>query len=394
MGRSKQDMPALGTTHDVPRGAALTRFQYYLSLPDALKVALHNQAAHLAELAESFSRDILNLAVLAGRLLRFEGITPDLGRSHDLVNVVVDTEAYLVMLQTACDIMADVVATLGAKRSQAPSESLHALTEWARRHPDRLAERFQALVRAELPWFSEINAARTHLVHRGAKVFVYTDRVAFRGGVEGLRGDGYLINSLQRLTRSVLEFSESLARAVRLDEHAEREMMPVIDGVYVPALHHLLSRYSRPSSSDSLKLRARCLQACGGYAEAALIGYPDGYWWTLVVGISEAIRSGPSAATIPLGVSGDVYNCRFVFVTDEGPCGLVACDKIIDSIKWLEGARESLEEFSMTHGLKRVVLAGQRPLESVSAVPGTNIPIVIRAEPLNAAGEIARAFLS
>ena len=34
-------------------------------------------------------------------------------------------------LQSACDIMADVVATLGVKKGQAPWESFHRLNQWA-----------------------------------------------------------------------------------------------------------------------------------------------------------------------------------------------------------------------------------------------------------------------
>jgi hypothetical protein len=81
----------------------------------------------LKQLAHSFGHDVLNLATLAGRLLWYEGVTPDMWRSHDLVAVAVDAEAYFVMLQTACDIMADVVPTLGARPGQAPSDSFHKL---------------------------------------------------------------------------------------------------------------------------------------------------------------------------------------------------------------------------------------------------------------------------
>jgi len=81
---------------------------------------------------------VLNIATLAGRLLWYEGVAPDTWRSHDLIAVSVDAEAYYVMLQSACDIMADVIATLGAKKGQAPSESFHKLNEWALKSSARL----------------------------------------------------------------------------------------------------------------------------------------------------------------------------------------------------------------------------------------------------------------
>src|SRR5260370_41895981 len=113
-------MLALGTTVERDRRQSLSRFEYYLRLADALSNRA-DESGHLKQLAHSFGRDILNLATLAGRLLWYEGVTPDMWRSHDLVAVAVDAEAYFVMLQQACDIMADVIPTLGTKPSQHPS---------------------------------------------------------------------------------------------------------------------------------------------------------------------------------------------------------------------------------------------------------------------------------
>jgi hypothetical protein len=174
-------VPALGTTVERDRRQRLSRFEYYLRLADALSNCA-DQTGHLKQLAHSFGRDVLNLATLAGRLLWYEGVTPDMWRSHDLVAVAVDAEAYFVMLQTACDIMADVVATLGAKPGQAPSDSFHRLNEWAIRHPWRLKPEFRLLA-SRLPWFDQINAVRTKLVHRGADAWVYTERVRFEWDV-------------------------------------------------------------------------------------------------------------------------------------------------------------------------------------------------------------------
>jgi len=123
-------VPALGTTVERDLRERLSRFEYYVRLADALSNRA-DDSGHLKQLAHSFGHDILNLATLAGRLLWYEGVTPDMWRSHDLVAVAVDAEAYFVMLQTACDIMADVVTTLGAKPGQAPLDSFHRPNEWA-----------------------------------------------------------------------------------------------------------------------------------------------------------------------------------------------------------------------------------------------------------------------
>lgn len=81
-------MPALGTTTEISRREHLSRFEYYLRLADAL-ANRQDASGHLKELTDSFGHDILNLATLAGRLLWYEGVTPDMWRSHDLVAVAV-----------------------------------------------------------------------------------------------------------------------------------------------------------------------------------------------------------------------------------------------------------------------------------------------------------------
>jgi hypothetical protein len=238
-------VPALGTTVERDRRQAHGRFEYYLRLADALSNRV-DDSEHLKQLAHSFGHDILNLATLAGRLIWYEGVTPDMWRSHDLVAVSVDAETYFVMLQTACDIMADVIATLGTKPGQAPSDSFHRLNEWAIRHPWRLKPEFHFLA-CRLLWFDEINSVRTKLVHRGGNVWVYTERTRFEWAIHSpgqkVRRGKYLLSALGQLTQSMLEFSKVLADVV-LPRHELRkcEKKVLISGVHVPALYHLLQK--------------------------------------------------------------------------------------------------------------------------------------------------------
>lgn len=205
-------MSALGVPTRIPRGSDLTRFQFYLGLADALANREHKESTHLKELSDSFGHDVLNLATLAGRLLWFEGVTPEMWRSHDLVGVSVDVESYYVMLQCACDIMADCVATLGCgtRRGQIPRESFHRLTEWAAKNSNRLVPSYRRLLADGLDWFREINARRTEVVHRGKKVLVYTDRVSFNWGK--------LLPGLAKITTSLLKFSEQLGSVILPEE--------------------------------------------------------------------------------------------------------------------------------------------------------------------------------
>ena len=305
-------MPALGTTVHIPRGQQLTRFQFDPRLSDALAFKQHDESKHLAELAGSFGHDVLNLACLAGRLLWFEGVTPEMWRSHDLVAISVDVEAYYVMLQCACDTMADCVATLGVsprRRGQVPSESFHKFTQWAARNMTRLDLAYHGLLSENFGWFEKINSERTAVVHRGKNPLIYTDRVSFNWGE--------LLPKLADAAGGVLGFSKRHANIVlpehKLEHNSERL---VIDGVYVPALDHLLKRYRTPIESPDLHLSAQILLACGGYVESAFIGYPDGFWWSVLMGIARLLKTGPHTADIHVNPSGSVHDAKIVFAKE------------------------------------------------------------------------------
>lgn len=367
-------MPALGVPTEIPRTDRLTRYEFYSGLADALFCrAQQSTDRHLEELARAFGYDVLNLAVLAGRLLWCEGVTPDTWRSHDLIPVGLDVETYYVMLQSACDIMADVVATLGAKKGQAPWESFHKLNQWALRNPDRLASEFR-LVTAKLPWFDKINLQRTAIVHRGQKYHVATNRVSFG-----------ILPSLRALTEAMLDFSEQLGRIV-LPE-AKRRRFPekrIIDGVYVPALRHLLNKYRVPQKSPELKLAAQCLLSCGGYVEAAFIGYPDGYWWKVLLAISRALNVGPSAVNIPVNIGGEVEECTFAFSSNGMSCAFVGYERC--ELNWLDYIVKRAVQLQTAYNVERVAIivrkmGGREPDDPIDRT----VPLVICDDPTRAA---------
>ncbi len=243
-------MRALGTTIEMDRRAPLGRFDYYLHLVDSLSNC-PDPSRHLKELAVSFGHDILNLATLAARLLWYEGVVPLARRRHELVAVSVDSEAYFVMLQTACDIMADVVSSLGGVTRNKPFESFHKLNQWAIRNPGRVRPDFWFVV-SRHAWFDQINGVRTKLVHRGGDSWIYTDRARFHWDImfpgKKLRLGTYLLSMLQNLTSSALQFSKILAEAVMPRRKLQQvSSKTVISGAYVPALHHLLEKYRVPT---------------------------------------------------------------------------------------------------------------------------------------------------
>lgn len=380
-------MSALGVPVDIARSDALSRFQFYLGLPDALVGKEHSESTHLRELADSFSHDVLNLAALAGRTLWHEGVTPDTWRSHDLIAVSVDLEAFYVMLQCACDIMADVIVTLGVpKKGQAPSDSFHRLNEWASKNPDRLELSYRELVTQPLKWFDEINSERTRFVHRGKTPLVYTDRVSFnRGG---------LLPRLRKLTGELLDFSALLGHLVNPEEERRKSAkMRVIDGVYVPALYHLLYKYHTPQKSPGLIIGARSLAVCSGYVEAAYFGYPDGFWWNVLLLISQALGNGPIAGNIPVNIGGLVHDSKFVFSRAGRRYGFVASDHGNNSLDWLAGATESAEKLQAEYSTDKVAfMVRQMEGSAPERLPNTNIPLFVESDTDKAANNVITAF--
>ena len=379
-------MPALGVPAEIGRSDSLHRFQFYLGLSDALFCRGQTAGPHLAELARAFGYDVLNLAVLAGRLLWCEGVTPVKWRSHDLIAVGVDTEAYYVMLQCACDIMADVVATLGAKRGQAPWESFHKLNQWALRNHNRLASQFQ-IVAAKLTWFDKINLKRTQIVHRGEKPHTATDRVSFNSGL--------LLPSLRELTVAMLDFSEHLGKIVLPEDERERfSKKRVIDGVYVPALDHLLNKYQVPERSSELRLAAQCLLGCGGYVEAAYIGYPSGFLWTLLFTVSRSLKVAPFAFDVPVSPHGEVCDCTFLFSSNGMSCGFVAYEQARSGRDWLEYATQIGEQLQAAYNAERIAIIVRRMDGSAPEnLLDRKIPVIICDDPIEAADTFFKAVV-
>jgi hypothetical protein len=383
-------MPNLGIPTTVKRQRALNRFQFYPRLVDALYWASGPNAEHLRELADSFSSDLLNLAVLSGRLMRSAAMRPGgYFSNHDLIDIGVDVESFFVMLQTACDVMADVVCTLGVrKKGQAPHESFHRLQNWAARElkssQPRIKNEYAQLITSDLPWFTELNAIRTKLVHRGNTVRIFTDGLGFAWKLDGADSENTpptdLLTSLQALTRNMLEFSNDLSLLTAPDEQLQSHPQKrIIDGLYVPALDHLLNQYTRPVESEDLYLTADCLRACRGYIEAAFIGYPDGFWWTCVVEISR-VFAPMRASRVFVRSHGAISDCRFVFTDHPRNFGIIACDVAKDDHEWRRGVADSargLRDDYVTAGVAVVT----RYAESQPPAFLEDIPLVVADDP-------------
>jgi len=389
-------MPSLGVPINYDRGKKLSRFQFYLPLSDALYLKAGTLEGDTKALADSFAFDVLNLAALAGRLLWRSGITPEpsMFTRHDILDVTVDAESYFVMLQTACDILAKIIVTIGVeKKGQAPADSFHKFTEWVSRQlrqPNpRLTPDLCKLMSSDMPWFTEINAIRTSLVHRGKSVWIYTEGRGFEwalhGGESKISRGTDLLTSLQKLTLGMLNFSDQLADIIIPGaERRQAREMRIIDGLYVPALRHLLEAYSTPLPSDDLMLTAQCLMSCRGYIEAAFIGYPGGFWWTLLLDLSRQLSHGMRASRVFVRSNGLVSDCRFVLTHESHNFGIVACDVARDSAEWRTGVTESAKRLADDYSTKKTVVVVRWIEEGVKSLTDPSVALVAAAEPLSA----------
>ncbi len=84
-----------------------------------------------------------------------------------------------------------------------------------------------------------------------------------------------------------------------------------------------------------------------------------------------------------------IFDCKFVFASQHGAYGVVACDEVTAAISWLKGAAESVDKLLTTHKLSQAVLVGWvkngRPPEFL---PGGNVPVIIDSDPHRAAERV------
>ena len=360
------------------------------------------QSERLAELAYSFAHDLLNLSVLASRLLWYEALTPDMSRSPDLVAVGADAESFFLFLKAACDLLAEItveVAVDAAMKGKAPSDSFDKLAQWVRKDPARIDPAFHFLA-LQLGWFDELHGIRTNLAHRGYDMLIYTNRaflsfgIAASGRIEtrllrerrGLSAGSYgftrtpLLPFVKRLSQSMQHVSDQIASASLARVKLERPSRThALCGVYVPALHGLDS-YEPPTKSPRLKIIADCLQRCGEYLTASKVGFPDGYWWQFLITLSEHFGTYPGhVGEFGEGPTDVLVDWKIIFIMEEKRFGIMARDVVSTEKIWLEGAKKSLEEFASDAQLARAVLVSRRahPPLATACVETAAFPIVV-----------------
>jgi hypothetical protein len=407
-------MPALGSLVAKKKGRdTSSRNEFDIPLCDLLLDLVKQDidgpnALLFTEIAHSFAHDILHASTLASALLWYEGVTPDLSRSPDLVSISTNVESGLVFLRSACDTIAQAFAQFAVppakgKVSNKAAESFHSLLQWvgcgesppqtpkntleANAHYDLVSAPFHFLEQHSA-WFLHLRSLRDKLTHRGYSFVTYTERVFLEGilmppGVAelqrlhgGYKQEDYredapprfkrykLLETMKEFTAKTLELASDLAVAMT----KELGMVPLgthfISGVHIPALYELLS-YQTPTSANgvqgyedsNLRSKAWYLLRARDYLGAAEEGYPEGFWWRFKTQLTTIFGRPPLRISKEQRSSG-VFKW-YVFCYDGKHYGVLTLDWLNRDDTWIRDREEDLQNFADAKHLDGTVLVGR-----------------------------------
>jgi hypothetical protein len=317
---------ALGKVVTLKANRLLTAHDFYLPLTDVLldlvEINPYAEAAlSFSQLACSLAHDFVNLATLAGQLLWYVAVAPVRTGTPDSLAISLAAESYFIFLRTAYDVIATIVLKVCVdpkKLGQLPDDdSFRSLVTWAGKNPGRLPCNL-AFLPEHQDWFMQLRGIRDKLVHLGYDLNVYTDDVAPSFGLMStgevdlhfLRTPRMtmgerriklqpLLPFLRESTERVLHLASQVSDAIVKQAAHTPSHTHVLNGVYIPALNHILS-YQEPAKCEMApeektrrKIKAWLLHEAGDYLESLNFGYPDGYWLRFVTHASEFFDSKP-----------------------------------------------------------------------------------------------------
>ena len=326
---------ALGKNVRIRQGDALTKHDFPLPLTDLLleMVEQDTESEHAlwySHRACALVHDVVNMATMTGQLLWQTSVAPVRTGTPDSLFISMLAESFFVQARSACDVIAEVILKLcidPKKRGQLPPDnplegnSFRPLLNWVIKHPTRIPG--ISFVAEHEGWFSDLVGIRDKLVHLGYDILVFTNAIAPSFGLTDsgaaalhfLRAprtkfpDGprlvRLLPVLKRITQGVLTLSSQVADAIAQERGHTSEGRNVLNGVYIPALYHLLS-YEEPHETDITPeeeqrrtLAAWYLLEVGDYLNAILVGYPDGFWIRFAVRLAERYGRRPTFVSEP-----------------------------------------------------------------------------------------------
>jgi hypothetical protein len=155
-----------------------------------------------------------------------------------------------------------------------------------------------------------------------------------------------------------------LAQAIEQQLELQRSKTHVLSGVYVPALHHLMS-YVEPAKSYERDAAAKrrglvtawYLQRAGDYLNSANRGYPGGFWWQFVMHISAMFDKPPTYVSRPsFGNCGVLLEWNLVFVAGDLNLAVSLRDNVSNKEDWLKIVKNNLDEFAKAADAHRAIL--------------------------------------
>lgn len=316
---------ALGKIKKLKPGERLTKHDFMLPLPDVLldfaEQELDNPIASLAaQLGCSLADDFINLATIAGQLLWLVDVAPVRTGTPDSLSISMLAQGYLMQLRTACDVLAVIIQKFyldekGVIVPKKKRDSLYRLIDWLKKNPSQVPDRIKFILEP-MSWFDQLKGIRDKLVHNRFDINIFTDDVAPsyalmstgdihlhflrkpRQHLDNPLRPAPLLPLLRLFTEGALGLAGQIAQAIAAERGHTPSRTHVINGVYIPALPHLLS-YEEPSRDAAddekrrRKIKARHLRDAGDYLNSVNLGHPDGFWLPFAVRMEELFGKQP-----------------------------------------------------------------------------------------------------
>jgi hypothetical protein len=222
-------------------------------------------------------------------------------------------------LRSACDVIAVIIHTVcidDKKKGQVPDESFNDLADWIDKNPARVPNNLKFVVEHK-DWFVELRSIRDKLVHHRIDINIFIDGVAPQFSLMST-GDIHLhflrkprkplenplqlaplLPFLKLVTHGALNLADQVTEVLAAERKHAPSRTHVINGVYIPALHHMLSyeeHNKRKVTEDEKrrrKIKAGYLLRAGDYLKAVNLGHPDGFWLPFAVRIEEMFGTPP-----------------------------------------------------------------------------------------------------
>jgi hypothetical protein len=190
-----------------------------------------------------------------------------------------------------------------------------------------------------------------------------------------------------------------LSQAIEKQQNLKRSETHVLNGLYVPALHDIMS-YETPieeHEQDASEKQRRHIVAwylldAVDFLGSVKYGYPDQFRWCFLMRLSELFTKPPTRFSQPKFVDcGALIQWDFVFRENDLNFVVSVRDAVPLEEKWLRQVKEKLDRFAKDRDAHQAILVASRIVKDgeTSTVPDEFAFLVVDADPIAAA---ERAF--